>query len=86
VLMPRVLNVSSPKYQQPNGMLMAYCPTTGQPIETGIENNKPGLAKTWTSTLTLRCPHCRSVHEVRVRDIFVSGEMASPRLRGNSIL
>ena len=64
------------------GPLLAYCPNTSKPIETGIENDPAGLKKSWDVMLRLDCPHCGKVHEIRVRDAFVQGEIAPARLRG----
>src|SRR5204862_7072435 len=68
--------------QQPTAILLAYCPTMSKPIDTGVKNSVRGLTGIWDKVLRLDCPHCGSPHEMKVRDIFVIGEIASALLRG----
>src|SRR5215204_1574406 len=41
----------SRREQKPNALLLAYCPTTAKPIDTGIESSARGLAKFWDKVL-----------------------------------
>ncbi|MBZ0138944.1 MAG: hypothetical protein K8H87_04110 [Pseudorhodoplanes sp.] len=53
------------------GALVALCPDTGRPFETGIETDPASMALTPPCTADIACPHCRSVHRIAKRDFLV---------------
>lgn len=62
--------------------LIVQCPKTRKPIITGVPTDAQALAKSWDDILRLTCPHCGAIHEVKVRDAYVQGEISEHRLRG----
>jgi hypothetical protein len=48
------------------------CPNTSLTASTGVEMDVPGLRANWKRTLRLDCPHCGDVHDVCVRELFIS--------------
>jgi hypothetical protein len=64
------------------GPLIAQCPKTCAPINTGLSTDYKTLAKSWDNTIRIRCPHCNEDHDIKVRDAFVRGEVSSLKVRG----
>jgi hypothetical protein len=52
--------------------LLFTCPKTGQKVRTGVEMDVQGLRANWKSTLRLDCPHCDTLHDVRVREVYLN--------------
>lgn len=50
------------------GTLLFSCPTTGRPIDSGIETDPPSLSTVQQVSTRVRCPHCGKEHEPRVKD------------------
>jgi hypothetical protein len=53
------------------GMLMTICPTTGREIETGVETDKPTMARVNDFVSRVRCPACLSEHMVSKAQCWV---------------
>lgn len=51
--------------------LLFTCPNTSRKLSTGVEMDVPGLRAHWNSTLRLDCPHCRDVHDISVRQVYM---------------
>jgi hypothetical protein len=59
------------------GTLHFFCPTTHQQVPTDIKTDLQSLCASWRSTVNIHCPHCRQVHEISVRDTYLSGALVS---------
>jgi len=57
------------------GTLHFFCPTTHQQVTTGIKTDLEGLCASWGSTVCMDCPHCGKVHEISVRDTYLSNAL-----------
>jgi hypothetical protein len=55
--------------------LLFTCPNTSRKLSTGVEMDVPGLRAHWNSTLRLDCPHCRDVHDVSVRQVYMDAAL-----------
>ena len=59
--------------------VLIECPTTKQPVYTGLDMD----ARTWaTATVernSIQCPHCPEMHTWSMKDAWVEGQ---PRRRG----
>jgi hypothetical protein len=55
--------------------LLFTCPNTSQKLSTGVEMDVPGLRAHWNSTLRLDCPHCRDVHDISVRQVYMDAAL-----------
>ena len=51
--------------------LIAECPNTRAPIDTGIDTGAKSLAKLWATSVDVRCPHCEEEHTISVRDAYI---------------
>src|SRR5258705_12779100 len=58
--------------------LFFTCPTTHQQAPTGIETDVQSLRAAWRATLDVKCPHCREVHEISVRETYINGARQRP--------
>ena len=58
--------------------LFFTCPTTHQQAPTGIETDVQSLRAAWKATLNVKCPHCREVHEISVRETYINGARQRP--------
>ena len=54
------------------GTITVTCPMTGEPIRFELDTSYRRLAKTWDKKLKIDCPHCRRVHEMKVREAFIA--------------
>lgn len=52
--------------------LMFVCARTRQVIDSGIALDAPAYFQTRNVKITLRCPHCRGRHDVRVGEGYVA--------------
>jgi hypothetical protein len=66
------------------GILSVYCPVTTKPIQTGVDTEYKDLVRGWDVLIKVNCPHCGSVHEVKVRDAFIADAISDSSLRGLS--
>ena len=55
--------------------LLVPCPRTGRQIPTGIETDVQSQRASWKRMLTLDCPHCGEVHELSVREAYLSSAL-----------
>jgi hypothetical protein len=55
--------------------LLFTCPNTSRKLSTGVEMDVPGLRAHWNSTLRLDCPHCRDVHDIAVREVYMDAAL-----------
>jgi hypothetical protein len=55
--------------------LLFTCPNTSRKLSTGVEMDVPGLRAHWNSTLRLDCPHCRGVHDISVRQVYMDAAL-----------
>jgi hypothetical protein len=55
--------------------LLFTCPNTSLKLSTGVEMDVPGLRAHWNSTLRLDCPHCRDVHDISVREVYMDAAL-----------
>jgi len=55
--------------------LLFTCPNTSRKLSTGVEMDVPGLRAHWNSTLRLDCPHCRDVHDIAVRQVYMDAAL-----------
>lgn len=55
--------------------LLFTCPNTSRKLSTGVEMDVPGLRAHWNSTLRLDCPHCRDVHDISVRQVYMDAAL-----------
>jgi hypothetical protein len=55
--------------------LLFTCPKTNQQIPTGIETDVRSLSASWGATLKVACPHCGGLHEISVRETYISGAL-----------
>jgi len=62
------------------GPLLVRCPKTQHPISTGIETDVASLAKAWSSTVRIPCPHCGETHEFKVRDAYTGASISDDTL------
>lgn len=53
------------------GALVTICPVTGKTIETGVDTDSSSMELTPPFTTKFSCPHCRTMHPVSKRDLFV---------------
>ena len=56
------------------------CPTTRQQVPTDIKTDVQGLSASWRSIVNVDCPHCGQVHEISVRDTYLSGALQAGAL------
>jgi transcription initiation factor IIE alpha subunit len=63
--------------------LLFTCPNTNQRASTGIQTNVQSLRALWKVMLKVNCPLCGEMHEVSVRETFITGALfdATDRLR-----
>jgi hypothetical protein len=63
--------------------LLFTCPKTDQRAFTGIRTDVDSLHALWKVMLKVNCPHCGEVHQISVRETFVTGALfgATDRLR-----
>ena len=57
-----------------------FCPTTRQQVPTDIKTDVQGLSASWRSIVNVDCPHCGQVHEISVRDTYLSGALQAGAL------
>jgi hypothetical protein len=57
-----------------------FCPTTRQQVPTDIKTDVQGLRASWHSIVDVDCPHCGQVHEISVRDTYLSGALQAGAL------
>ena len=55
--------------------LLFTCPNTSRKLSTGVEMDVPGLRAHWNSTLRVDCPHCRDVHDISVRQVYMDAAL-----------
>jgi hypothetical protein len=70
-----VLPPESPGEHTMAATLHFFCPTTHQQVPTGIKTDVQGLRASWRSTVSVDCKHCGQVHEISVRDAYLSGAL-----------
>lgn len=58
--------------KQSRAPLSIRCPSTGQPLMTGIATDAESLAKKWHSDIRIPCKSCGEVHEFTLRDVFLA--------------
>jgi hypothetical protein len=56
-------------------VLRFTCPKKNQQTPTGIETDVQSLRASWNATLKVDCPYCGEVHEISVREAYVSSAM-----------
>lgn len=59
--------------------LFITCPSSGQPIFTGVTMEKPAFDKSWFEAVAVRCPHCHRTHVWDKTDAFFES-LAEPRV------
>jgi hypothetical protein len=52
------------------------CPATAETIAISLRDDRETIREGWTSSLTLKCPHCGGEHIARYRDLYVDGVLA----------
>jgi hypothetical protein len=55
--------------------LIVRCPRTAALLPTGLETRFETLHRHWNDTVRVHCPHCRTVHAVKVREAFIDSEL-----------
>lgn len=49
------------------------CPNTNKSASAGAETDVNRLARRWNDMVSVECPHCSKVHQVRFRDAYIEG-------------
>jgi hypothetical protein len=55
--------------------MLVTCPTTKQRLSTGIHTDAKSLQACWKQVLSIKCPHCKEVHEISVRQAYLQGAL-----------
>jgi hypothetical protein len=53
------------------------CPNTKQRASTGIQTDVQSLHALWKVVLKVNCPLCGEVHEISVRETFISARYST---------
>jgi hypothetical protein len=51
--------------------LFVRCPTTHEPVSTGIETDPESLAKMQSTTVSIVCPHCGQLHDLKMSETYM---------------
>jgi hypothetical protein len=61
--------------------LLFTCPKTHWQAPTGIETDVKSLSAPWQTTLKVNCPQCGEMHEISVRENYMTAALRDAAAR-----
>ncbi|MEA2934350.1 MAG: hypothetical protein QOD74_996 [Variibacter sp.] len=59
------------------GALLIRCPATCLTIDTGVATDLDSIATCWDETIQVHCPHCGTMHGLKMRDGFIATDASA---------